>query len=58
MTELEIIAEKAKKYDELAAKIAACYEDDEGNYDENEDDEGADLLTIGEIAAAHFGYLG
>ncbi len=56
MTEIEIITEKAKKYDELAAKIAACYESDDGDYDENE--EGADLLTIGEIAAAHFGYLG
>jgi hypothetical protein len=56
MTELEIITEKAKKYDELAAKIAACYEDEEGDY--GEDEEGADLLTIGEIAASHFGYLG
>lgn len=38
---------KAKKYEELEEKISECYE--EGSE--------ADLTTIGEIAAGHFGFL-
>ncbi len=53
--ELEIIKEKAKKWDELEKQISACYVDDEGN--ELSDDEGGDLCTIGEIAAMAFGFL-
>ena len=44
-------AEKAKRYDELKAKIAACYEDDEF------EEEGDGLISIGEIAASHFGFM-
>ena len=40
---------KAKSYDELEEKISQCY-DEELMPD-------ADLLTIGEITAVHFGFL-
>lgn len=43
--------EKARKWDALNEKISKFYKDDE-----SEDAEGA-LDTIGEIAAAAFGYL-
>ncbi len=39
-------SEKARKYEDLEKKIAKCYEDS-----------GSDLVTIGEIAASHFGWL-
>jgi len=38
---------KSKKYDDLEEQISNCFE--EGS--------GADITTIGEIAASHFGYL-
>lgn len=46
-------AEKAKKYDELKAKIAAVYDEDELEFP----DEGDRLISIGEIAASHFGFM-
>lgn len=46
-------AEKAKKYDELKAKIAAVYDEDELEFPE----EGDGLISIGEIAASHFGFI-
>lgn len=46
-------AEKAKKYDELKAKIAAVYDEDELEFPE----EGDGLISIGEIAASHFGFM-
>ena len=39
--------EKARKYDDLANLIAECY-DEESN---------ADLVTIGELAAFHYGWV-
>lgn len=49
---------KAEKWDELEEKIAACYgkEDENGEWLDN-DDEGTDLSTIGEIAATAFGWF-
>jgi hypothetical protein len=44
-------AEKAKKYDELNAKIAEFYGDDEF------DEEGDGLISIGEFVASHFGFM-
>ena len=51
------IEEKAQKWDELEKKIAACYVDEEGEELSEEDLEGIDLCTIGEIAAVAFGFL-
>jgi hypothetical protein len=53
--ELNEMMDKANKWDALDKEIAACYFDEEGN--ELEDDNGCDLVTIGEIAAIAFGYL-
>lgn len=44
-------AKKAKEYDELKAQIAACYEDDEF------EEKGDGLISIGKIAASHFGFM-
>lgn len=49
--------EKAKKWDELEKKIAKCYVNDEGEELTEEESEGIDLATIGEIAAVEFGFL-
>lgn len=50
------LVKKADKHDLLESKIAACYPDDD--IDEIPDaDDGDDLITIGEIAATHFGFL-
>jgi len=38
---------KAKKYDDLEAKISNCYKENSQS----------DLVTIGEIVAGHFGWL-
>lgn len=46
-------AEKAKKYDKLKAEIAAVYDEDELEFTE----EGDGLISIGEIAASHFGFM-
>ena len=51
--EHEKLIQKGKKYDELENEIWLCY------YDENDEERGDefDLVTIGEIAATHFGHL-
>lgn len=54
--EIEQWKAKAAKWDALEAKIAACYVDDNGDELEDEDG-GADLCDIGEIAASAFGFL-
>lgn len=46
---------KADKWDALGDKIASFYCDDNGN--EFSDDEGGDLVDIGEAAAMAFGFL-
>lgn len=45
----------AKLWKELDDKIAAFYFDDEG--EELDDNDGGDLVQIGEVAAIAFGYL-
>ena len=55
--ELEIIVRKAEKYDRLDKAIGEFYKyDDEGNPIDDDDFDGG-LISIGELAAAHFGYL-
>lgn len=51
------IETKAKNWDSLDKKIAACYFDDEGNELSDEQIEHIDLTSIGEIAATELGYL-
>lgn len=46
--------EKAQKWDALKAKIAAFYEDEDFDAD---DDSGDGLISIGEIAAADLGFM-
>jgi hypothetical protein len=49
---------KAEKWDDLEDKIAKCYCNADGEYDEdNPEIEDADLCTIGEIAATACGWL-
>lgn len=48
--------EKAEKWNKLDAQIAACYVDENGDELQDEDG-GADLGTIGELAAMAFGFL-
>ena len=48
---------KAEKWDKLSEKIAKCYVDENGDELSEEDLEGIDLGTIGEIAASAFGWL-
>ena len=48
---------KAEKWDALDSKIAKCYVDENGEELSEEDSEGIDLCTIGEIAATAFGWL-
>ncbi len=56
--ELEQLKLKAKKWDNLGDEISKCYCNSDGDYDEyNPIIEGADLLTIGEMAATAFGWL-
>ncbi len=52
--QIEEMKQKADKWDALGAKIEKCYCNADGEYDE---EEGADLCTIGEIAASAFGWL-
>jgi hypothetical protein len=52
---IDVICEKARKWDELDKKIGSFYVDDEGN--ELPEDQGGDLGDIGEAAASAFGYL-
>ena len=46
---------KAEKWDKLDAEINKCYYDEDG--EELDDEEGGDLITIGELAAEAFGYF-
>lgn len=50
---------KAQKWDALGERIVECYP--ESNYDEFgeelDEDEGGDLVTIGEYAAMAYGWL-
>ncbi len=58
--EMKIMMDKANKWDALAKKIEACYgkETEDGEWHEyNEDENDADLCTIGELAAIAFGWL-
>lgn len=49
---------KACKWDALDSKISECYCNEEGEYDvENPVIEGADLATVGEMAASAFGWV-
>lgn len=49
---------KAQNWDALGARIEKCYCNSEGEYDEeNPEEEGADLITIGEMAATAYGWL-
>lgn len=56
--QIELWKTKAEKWDKLDSQISKCYCNKEGEYDEDDTDiEGADLCTVGEIAAAAFGWL-
>ncbi len=56
--EINALKAKAEKWDALEAKIAKCYCNKDGEYDEeNPENENADLATIGELAAIAFGWL-
>ena len=56
--ELETLKAKAEKWDKLDKQISKCYCDEDGEYSEdNPEIEGADLCTIGEMAASAFGWL-
>ncbi len=48
---------KAKQWDELDAEIAKCYVNEDGDELDEEESEGINLGTIGEIAASKFGWL-
>ena len=49
---------KAEKWDALGEEIETCYCNTDGEYDEeNPECEGADICTIGEMAASAFGWL-
>ena len=50
-------ADKAAKWDALDEKISKFYNNEEGEYDEENPEADGDLGTIGEIAATAFGYL-
>jgi hypothetical protein len=49
--------EKAEAWDRLEKKIEACYVNENGDELSEEELEGIDLCTIGEIAAIAFGFL-
>jgi hypothetical protein len=56
--ELEQLKAKANKWDALGESISKCYCDEDGEYsEENPGIEGADLCTIGEMAASAYGWL-
>ena len=48
---------KSEKWDKLSDKIEKCYVDEEGEELSDEESEGIDLGTIGEIAATAFGWI-
>lgn len=49
------IEKKAKRWDDLRKQIDDCYFDENGN--ERDEEEGYDLITIGERTAIAMGYL-
>lgn len=56
--EIELLESKAKKWDALEKEISTCYLNTEGEFDEkNPEYDGADICTIGEMAARAFGWL-
>ena len=56
--QIEEIKSKADRWDALGEEISKCYLNSNGEYDgENTEIEGADLCTIGEIAASYFGWI-
>lgn len=56
--EIQVMKSKADKWDALGAEIEKCYCNSDGEYDdENSEIMGADLCTIGEMAATAFGWL-
>lgn len=55
---LKELEEKAAKWDELGEKIAKCYPDENNeNTNSDKNNEGCDLITIGEMAAIAYGWL-
>jgi hypothetical protein len=56
-THLPNIFAKSQKWDELEAKIAKFYENEEGDFDEEKPEQEGDLCDIGELAAEAFGWL-
>jgi hypothetical protein len=50
-------SEKAAAWDKLGKQIEACYVNEQGEELTEEELEGIDLCTIGELAASAFGYL-
>jgi hypothetical protein len=56
--QIEEMKKKADKWDALGVEIAKCYCNADGEYDEeNPEIEGADIATIGELAASAFGWM-
>lgn len=53
--EIKLLKIKADKWDALDKKIASYYADDNG--DELSDEDGGNLLDIGEAAAHAFGFI-
>jgi hypothetical protein len=56
--QIEEMKNKADKLDALSKEIDKCYCNANGEYDEeNPEIKGANLITIGELAATAFGWL-
>lgn len=55
---IQPLSSKAKRWDRLGKQISKCYNNADGEYDEdNPEIEDSDLCTIGEMAASAFGYI-
>lgn len=48
---------KSEKWDSLAEKISKFYCDKDGEYSEDNAEDGGDLLDIGEVTAMAFGWF-
>lgn len=56
--QIDEFRKKAAKWDALEKQISKCYLNSKGEYDEkNPEIKDADICTIGEMAAAAFGWL-
>lgn len=55
--QIEQFKAKADKWDALAKEIEKCYCNKDGEYSEEPEIKGADLGTIGEMAAYAFGWM-